>query len=88
MAGQFDSVIGITGFDEFGEAVSKVLDSRARAGLDGSPIAVLVQSLIEPRYGGVMFGIDPVTGRSDRRVVSAVDGGPEPLVSGEVEGSR
>jgi pyruvate,water dikinase len=35
-----------------------------------------------------MFGIDPVTGRTDRRVVSAVSGGPEPLVSGEVDGSR
>ena len=88
MAGQFDSVIGISGFDEFIDAVRAVLDSRARAGLAGSPIAVLVQPLIEPRFGGVMFGIDPVSGRSDRRVVSAVDGGPEPLVSGEVDGSR
>ena len=35
-----------------------------------------------------MFGIDPVSGRTDRRVVSAVEGGPEPLVSGEVDGSR
>jgi pyruvate,water dikinase len=35
-----------------------------------------------------MFGIDPVSGRTDRRVVSAVRGGPEPLVSGEVDGSR
>lgn len=35
-----------------------------------------------------MFGIDPVTGRADRRVVTAITGGPEPLVSGEVEGSR
>src|SRR5688572_12150788 len=35
-----------------------------------------------------MFGIDPVNGRTDRRVVTAVEGGPEPLVSGEVDGSR
>jgi pyruvate,water dikinase len=35
-----------------------------------------------------MFGVDPVSGRTDRRVVSAVRGGPEPLVSGEVDGSR
>ena len=56
--------------------------------MPGSPIAVLVQPLIEPRYGGVLFGVDPVTGRTDRRTVSAVDGGPEPLVSGEVDGSR
>jgi phosphohistidine swiveling domain-containing protein len=88
MAGQFDSIIGIDGFDAFVEAVTAVLESRKRAGAPDDPIAVLVQPLIEPRFGGVMFGIDPVTGRTDRRVVSAVRGGPEPLVSGEVDGSR
>lgn len=88
MAGQFDSVIGIDGFAAFVAAVQQVLDSRARAGAPGSPIGVLVQPLIDPRWGGVMFGIDPVSGRPDRRVVTAVEGGPEPLVSGEVEGSR
>jgi rifampicin phosphotransferase len=88
MAGQFESVIGINGFDEFVTAVRAVLDSRERAGAADQPIAVLVQPLIEPRYGGVMFGVDPVSGRTDRRIVSAVEGGPEPLVSGEVDGSR
>ena len=88
MAGQFESIIGIDGFDEFVVAVTAVLASHERAGATDHPIAVLVQPLIEPQYGGVMFGIDPVTGRTDRRVVSAVNGGPEPLVSGEVDGSR
>jgi pyruvate,water dikinase len=88
MAGQFDSVIGIHGYDEFAKAVVRVIDSRARAGAADSPIAVLVQPLLEPAYGGILFGVDPVNGRSDRRVVSAVNGGPEPLVSGEVNGSR
>jgi pyruvate,water dikinase len=88
MAGQFESVIGIDGFDEFVTAVTAVLDSRERAGAADQPIAVLVQPLIEPAFGGVMFGIDPVSGRTDRRVVTAVRGGPEPLVSGEVDGSR
>jgi phosphohistidine swiveling domain-containing protein len=88
MAGQFESVIGIEGYDAFAAAVKAVLESRKRAGAAEHPIAVLVQPLIEPRYGGVMFGCDPVTGRSDRRVVSAVQGGPEQLVSGEVDGSR
>jgi rifampicin phosphotransferase len=88
MAGQFESVIGIRGFDAFADAVTTVLDSRQRAGAADHPIAVLVQPLIEPAYGGVMFGIDPVTGRTDRRIVSAVRGGPERLVSGEVDGSR
>ena len=88
MAGQFASVIGIDGFDEFVAAVREVLDSRTRAGAADHPIGVLVQPLIDPRFGGVLFGIDPVSGRSDHRVVSAVEGGPEPLVSGEIDGSR
>ena len=88
MAGQFESVIGITDFDEFTAAVQRVLDSRDTSGFAGTPIAVLVQPLIDPRHGGVLFGIDPVTGRTDRRVVAAVDGGPEQLVSGTVDGSR
>lgn len=88
MAGQFDSVIGIHGIDAFVAAITKVLDSRARAGVADSAIAVLVQPLMDPRFGGVMFGVDPVSGRSDRRVVSAVSGRPEALVSGEVDGSR
>jgi pyruvate,water dikinase len=88
MAGQFDSVIGIDGFDDFVLAVKAVLDSRERAGAADQPIAVLVQPLIDPSFGGVMFGCDPVTGRADRRVITAVHGGPDPLVSGEVDGSR
>jgi phosphohistidine swiveling domain-containing protein len=88
MAGQFESIVGISGFDAFVAAVSAVLDSRKRAGAADAPIAVLVQPLIDPQFGGVMFGVDPVSGRSDRRVVTAVTGGPERLVSGEVDGSR
>jgi pyruvate,water dikinase len=88
MAGQFASVIGILGFDEFVAAVRSVLDSRRAAGASGSPMAVLVQPLLEPVVGGVLFGVEPVSGRTDRRLVTAVAGGPEPLVSGEVDGSR
>jgi phosphohistidine swiveling domain-containing protein len=88
MAGQFESVIGIRGLDTFTVAVKKVLDSRARAGVETEPIAVLIQPLLEPAFGGVMFGCDPVTGRSDRRLITAVHGAPEKLVSGEVRGSR
>ena len=88
MAGRFESVIGIHGLDAFVTAVRTVLDSRITAGAPGEPIAVLVQPLLEPAFGGVMFGIDPVSGRSDRRIISAVRGAPEPLVSGQVEGSR
>ena len=88
MAGQFDSVIGVRGLTETISAVRTVLRSRERTGDATQPMAVLIQPLLEPALGGVMFGVDPVSGRADRRVVSAVDGGPEPLVSGQATGSR
>lgn len=87
-AGQFESVIGIDGRQELTDAIRVVLDSRVQADATEHPIAVLIQPFVEPRFGGVLFGVDPVTGRPDRRVVTAVEGQPDPLVSGEVEGSR
>ncbi len=88
MAGQFATVGGIQGLAALETAVRAVLDSRVAAAATGMPMAVLVQPMVEPAFGGVLFGIDPVTGRSDRRVVTAVAGSPEPLVSGAVAGAR
>jgi pyruvate,water dikinase len=93
MAGRFASVVGVQGWDEFVAAVEEVVASAARVAteLDRStpiPMAVLVQPLLEPRAGGVLFGVDPTTGRSDRSVVAVVPGGPDALVSGEVSGAR
>lgn len=88
MAGQFESVVDIDGLAEFEDAVRSVLASRTRTGTEDQPIAVLVQPLLDPAYGGVLFGLDPVTGRTDRRVIAAVEGAPVDLVSGEVAGAR
>src|SRR4029453_7650408 len=55
MAGQFASVIGVHGLDAFTTAVEVVLESREQAGGADSPIAVLVQPLLDPAGGGVMF---------------------------------
>ncbi len=52
----------------------------------GTTMAVLVQPQLDPRWGGVLFGADPITGRTDRLLVSAVDGGPDRLVSGLDDG--
>src|ERR687891_920857 len=82
MAGVFTSVLGVTDWTSFVRAVDEVLAS-ARTGLAaGAPMAVLVQPQLTPRWGGVLFGADPVTGRTDRLLVSACEGGPERLVSG------
>jgi phosphohistidine swiveling domain-containing protein len=94
MAGRFASVVGVRGRQEFDDGVRAVVASReaAAAGSDvltgREPIAVLVQPLLDARVGGVLFGIDPVSGREDRLVVAAVEGGPDRLVSGTVDGSR
>ena len=87
-AGQFETVLDVCGVDELFDATRVVLDSRARAEASDQPIAVLVQPMADPEVAGVFFGVDPVTGRSDRRVVAAVRGQSDPLVSGEVDGSR
>ena len=83
MAGQFHSLLDVGGWAELLAAVDEVV---ASAG--GAPMAVLVQPFVRPVFGGVLFGADPVTGRSDRLVVSAVPGGPHRLVSGEVDGTQ
>jgi phosphohistidine swiveling domain-containing protein len=94
MAGRFESVVGVRGEQEFAAAVQAVIASRESAcggsdALSGDePIAVLVQPLLDARCGGVLFGIDPVSGREDRLVVAAVEDGPDRLVSGAVDGSR
>ncbi len=83
MAGMFTSVLDVQGWPSFLDAVDEV----ARSGR-GAPIAALVQSFLQPAWGGVLFGADPVTGRSDRLVVAAVPGGPDRLVSGQVAGAH
>ncbi|HEV2810572.1 MAG TPA: PEP/pyruvate-binding domain-containing protein [Acidimicrobiales bacterium] len=94
MAGRFESVVGVNGWDAFQAAVRTVLDSRRHAAegvadLTGDePLAVLVQPLVDSTAGGVLFGVDPVSGRTDQLVVAASTEGPDAVVSGKVEGSR
>jgi rifampicin phosphotransferase len=89
MAGVFTSVIDVVGWAAFTEAMATVLGSAKNVpGIEMAPMAVLVQPLLVPAFGGVLFGADPVTGRHDRLVVAAVQGGPDRLVSGEVDGAQ
>lgn len=92
MAGRFESVLDVSGIDGLTTATSLVLGSRVRASLGTDlapdhPIAVLVQPFVAARLGGVLFGVDPVSGRSDRLAVVAADD-PEQVVSGVVDGVR
>ncbi|GAA0570307.1 phosphoenolpyruvate synthase [Paractinoplanes ferrugineus] len=95
-AGQFDTFLNVTGLDE---VLDKVRACRASAfsersrhyrqgnGLAGEPagMGVLIQRMVRAEVSGVLFTADPVTGRRDRFVVSAVYGLGEGIVSGAVD---
>lgn len=83
MAGVFESVVGVRDWSDFCTAFETVLRSAG-----DQPMAVLVQRHLDPVLSGILFGVDPVTGRADHRVVAAVSGGPWALASGEVAGRR
>jgi rifampicin phosphotransferase len=89
MAGLFVSKLDVRGWDAFLAAVDEVLASKDGLA-DGAAaeieMAVLVQPYLVPAWGGVLFGADPLTERTDRMVISAVRGGPDRLVSGELDG--
>lgn len=95
-AGQYLTMLDVEA-SEVPAAVERVLASaqgegiaayrRERGVQDARPPAVVVQVMAPADFAGVAFSADPVTGRRDRIVVSAVAGLGEALVSGEVDGS-
>lgn len=96
MAGRFESVLDVRCWEEFATAVQTVLDSARRVrpprppedAPPGDGTAVLVQPMLASAVGGVMFGADPVEGRTDRILIRAVRGGPDQLVDGSTQGVR
>jgi pyruvate,water dikinase len=86
MAGVFTSVLDVADWPSFVAAVDEVLASAGTALIAGAPMAVLVQPQLSPRWGGVLFSADPVSGRTDQLLISAVAGGPDRLVSGLDDG--
>lgn len=97
-AGQFLSVLNVPAGDvpaaarqvfESGNAAS-VADYRSSRNLvaDGGAPAVVVQQMVDARCAGVIFTADPVSGRRDRIVVSAIAGLADSLVGGEEDGER
>jgi rifampicin phosphotransferase len=82
MAGRFRTVVGVHGWETFIDAVREVLASASSLPAIEAPMAVLVQPMLDPVRGGVVFGVDPVTGDRRRFVVESVHGSPKALVDG------
>ncbi|WP_341368765.1 PEP/pyruvate-binding domain-containing protein [Yoonia sp. BS5-3] len=94
-AGQFDTFLNIKVGDVvdmaakvwasgFGETVATY--RAMKTGGQAAAPAIVVQRMIDARISGVAFSADPVSGRRDCVVISAVEGLGDALVSGEVDG--
>lgn len=88
-AGQFDTILGALA-DTLLSDIRAVWASAGNAhalqyGGRVSPLGVIIQKMVDAAASGVAFGADPVSGRHDVAVVSAVYGLGEGLVSGELD---
>lgn len=93
MAGRFDTIPDLVDADALAAAVRTVAGSGARVAaedtLDDVPaVAVLIQPMLEARFGGVCFAAEPVSGRVDRKFAVTSSAGPDAIVSGRVAGVR
>jgi pyruvate,water dikinase len=94
-AGQHETILGVRGLSSCSDAVRRCWASawsdravayREQAGLPvaAADMAVVLQRLVPAVWAGVLFTVDPSTGRRDRLVCEAVRGLGEVLVSGRV----
>jgi rifampicin phosphotransferase len=92
-AGQYESVLNVTGFDALVDAVRACWASgfsERLAAYDGAPtspvsgLGVLVQRMVASVAAGVAFSVNPVTGDASETMVSAVRGLGDKLMAGEV----
>jgi phosphohistidine swiveling domain-containing protein len=92
-AGQYDTVLNVTGIEQLREAVAQCVASasherarsyqQAQTGGSGMTMNVVVQAMVNARVAGVVFTADPVSARRDLLVIDVVAGLGEALVSGE-----
>ncbi|MGY1663829.1 PEP/pyruvate-binding domain-containing protein [Geodermatophilus sp. SYSU D00705] len=94
-AGQQDTYLGVAGADAVLDAVHRCWASlwtdravvyRLRNGVDSAStrLAVVVQRMVDAAVAGVLFTVNPVTGRRGETVVDASPGLGEAVVSGAV----
>lgn len=91
-AGLYETVLNVAGEVELIDAVRKCVDSlnsyraseyRQQQCMSESAMCVVVQRMVDAQAAGVLFSVDPVSGRHDRLVIDAVPGLGEALVSGD-----
>ncbi|GAA4736178.1 PEP/pyruvate-binding domain-containing protein [Actinomycetospora chibensis] len=95
-AGQQDTFLNVVGDDAVLDAVRRCWASlwtdravayRGAHDIDHAAVAlaVVIQSMVDARWAGVLFTADPVTGRRGQAVIDAAPGLGESVVSGSVD---
>jgi pyruvate,water dikinase len=98
-AGLYDTVLDVNGEAELLEAIRHCWASywsreavvyRDQAGMDHDEhaMAIVVQAMVQPRFGGVLFTRAPTQAGENAAVVEYVPGNAEAVVSGEVRAGR
>ena len=92
-AGQFETLLNVNSKNLL-SAIKQVKDSaiservksyrKSKDLSENQEIAVVIQHMVDAEISGVAFGADPVTGNLDSKIISAVYGLGEGLVSGEL----
>tara|TARA_B110000967_G_scaffold209944_1_gene268820 strand:+ start:809 stop:3370 length:2562 start_codon:yes stop_codon:yes gene_type:complete len=94
-AGQYDTFLHVP-FSQLEEKIidcwassqsQRVLDYRKQNNINAeNGIGVIIQEMIDVEISGIAFGINPLTGIPNSKVISSVYGLGEGLVSGELDG--
>lgn len=98
-AGQYETVLDVRGADAVIDALrrcwasvwrTRVLQYAARraGGAGGLEMAVVVQALVPAEVAGVLFTVNPLTGREEHALCESAFGLGEALVSGKVDPDR
>ncbi len=95
-AGQYLSILDVDSVPELAAAIQRCLDSAGSASVtgygerfhrDSSPMAVIIQRMLDPEVAGAAFSIDPITG-ADVVVIEAISGLGDHLLEGTATGER
>lgn len=100
-AGQYETFLNVTGPEELRKKVLECLDSRnsqrvkdylSTRNISWTPeslkMSVLIQRMVEARIAGVLFTLNPLSGREEEMYVEYCEGLGERLVSGHVTPTR
>lgn len=98
-AGQYESFINVTGYDNIKDAIKKCYSSmfsktvlsyllNNKINAENLKMAVIIQEMVDSEISGVAFTVNPISGNDKEIVIEAAAGQGENLVSGKVKAQK